>query len=52
MKALVISSLLSISVCRVAEEVARLVPELVAKLDQDLAAVGGTPATKSWPDYG
>ena len=52
MKALVISSLLSISVCRVAEEVARLVPELVAKLDQDLAAVGGTPTTKSWPDYG
>ena len=52
MKALVISSLLSISVCRVAEEVARLVPELVTKLDQDLAPVGGTPATKSWPDYG
>jgi len=35
-----------------AEEVSRLVPELVAKLDADLASVGGTPATKSWPDFG
>jgi len=35
-----------------AEEVARLVPELVAQLDKDLASVGGTPATKSWPDMG
>ena len=34
---------------RVAEEVNQLVPELVAKLDAD---IGGTPATKSWPDYG
>ena len=29
-----------------------MVPELVAKLDADLASVGGTPATKSWPDFG
>jgi sulfopropanediol 3-dehydrogenase len=35
-----------------AEEVSHLVPELVAKLDADLASVGGTPATKSWPDFG
>ena len=32
-----------------ADEVKKLVPELVAKLDAD---IGGTPATKSWPDYG
>ena len=25
------------------------VPKLVAQLDKD---VGGTPAVKSWPDYG
>ena len=37
---------------RLAEEVDRLVPELVARLDSDMAGVGGTPATKSWPDYG
>ena len=35
-----------------AEEVARLVVELVAKLDSDLSSLGGTPATRSWPDYG
>ena len=35
-----------------AEEVARLVPELISKLDADLAHLGGTPATRSWPDYG
>merc|ERR1712240_501694 len=35
-----------------AEEVSRLVPDLVAKLDADLASLGGTPATKSWPDFG
>ena len=38
--------------CRVADEVCRLVPELVARLDSDLAHIGGTPATRSWPDYG
>ena len=38
--------------CRVAEEVCRLVPELVARLDRDLAHIGGTPATRSWPHYG
>jgi len=32
-----------------ASRVAELVPTLIAKLDHD---VGGTPATKSWPDYG
>jgi len=32
--------------------VSRLVPDLVAKLDADLASIGGTPATKSWPDFG
>jgi len=37
---------------RVGEEVSRLVPELVAKLDADMSSVGGTPATRSWPDYG
>jgi len=37
---------------KLATEVARLVPELVAKLDKDLVAMGGTPATKSWPDFG
>merc|ERR1719452_365911 len=35
-----------------AEEVSRLVPDLVTKLDSDLASLGGTPATKSWPDFG
>ena len=35
-----------------AEQVNKLVPELVAKLDADLASLGGTPATKSWPDFG
>ena len=40
------------SVLRLAEEVNRLVPELVSKLNDDMAGVGGTPATKSWPDYG
>jgi len=35
-----------------AEKVARLVPELVAQLDKDLASSGGTPATTSWPDMG
>ena len=24
----------------------------MAQLDSDMAGVGGTPATKSWPDYG
>ena len=38
-----------ITMFRVADEVNKLVPELVAKLDSD---IGGTPATKSWPDYG
>ena len=37
---------------RLAEEVNRLVPELVSRLNDDMAGVGGTPATKSWPDYG
>merc|ERR1719153_1287691 len=36
----------------IADEVSRLVPDLVAKLDSDLASVGGTPATKSWPEFG
>ena len=40
------------SVLRLAEEVNKLVPELVSKLNDDMAGVGGTPATKSWPDYG
>ena len=40
------------SVIRLAEEVNKLVPELVSKLNDDMAGVGGTPATKSWPDYG
>ena len=35
-----------------AEEVSRLVVELVSTLDSDLAHIGGTPATRSWPDYG
>ena len=39
-------------VFRLAEEVNKLVPELVSKLNEDMAGVGGTPATKSWPDYG
>ena len=39
-------------ICRVAEEVSRLVPELIARLDADLAHIGGSPATRSWPDYG
>ena len=38
--------------CRVAQEVSKLVPELIAKLDSDLSQLGGTPATRSWPDYG
>ena len=38
--------------CRVAEEVSRLVPELIARLDADLAHLGGSPARLSWPDYG
>lgn len=37
---------------RVAQEVSKLVPELIAKLDSDLSQLGGTPATRSWPDYG
>jgi len=37
---------------RLAEEVNKLVPELVSKLNDDMAGMGGTPATKSWPDYG
>ena len=41
-----------LSVLRLAEEVNKLVPELVSKLNDDMAGVGGTPATKSWPDYG
>ena len=45
-------SLNYLTVCRVADEVSRLVPELVARLDADLAHLGGSPATKSWPDYG
>jgi len=42
-----------ISTCpKLAAEVEKLVPELVAKLDSDLSSFGGTPATKSWPEYG
>ena len=44
--------ILALMMCRVAEEVSRLVPELIARLDADLANIGGSPATKSWPDYG
>jgi len=39
-----------VSTCPIlAREVNILVPKLVAQLDKD---VGGTPAVKSWPDYG
>ena len=27
-------------------------PELIARLEADLAHIGGSPATRSWPDYG
>lgn len=37
---------------RVAEEVSTLVEELISRLDTDLSHLGGTPATRSWPDYG
>ena len=26
--------------------------ELISRLDTDLSHLGGTPATRSWPDYG